>query len=101
MPSYKVKSKGFFGGVLYGPGSRRRVLDTESPFPSVDGKEDVPAWLEAIAVETPSQARARKSAETKARNEAKKQIEDDKELIAAASFLGEGESAKSGNVETL
>lgn len=95
MPSYKVISKGFFGGHLYDPAGKRRVLHTEKPFPSKDKKEQVPAWLEAIQGETAAQAKARKGAETKA---AKEHEESQKE-IADASFLGTGET--NSNVETL
>lgn len=99
MPSYKVKSKGFFAGKIYDPDGKRTVLHTEKPFPSKDKKEQVPSWLEAIKSETPAQAKARKAAETKAANAAKKKAEDDKKDIADASFLGEGESPS--QVETL
>jgi len=98
MPSYKVKSKGFFGGVLYDPQGKRPILNTDLPFSEVDGEEQVPGWLEAIPCETPAQARARKGAETKARNAAKKKAEADKKEIEGASFLG-GEA--SSTVETL
>lgn len=98
MPSYKVKSKGFFDGRMYDPAGKRRVLHTEKPFPSKDKKEQVPAWLEAIQGETAAQAKARKGAETKAANAAKKKAEDDNKDITEASFMASGESA---NVETL
>ena len=97
MPSYKVISKGFFGGHLYDPAGKRRVLHTEKPFPSKDKKEQVPAWLEAIQGETAAQAKARKTAETKAANAAKKEADEQQKDIAEASFLGETNS----NVETL
>lgn len=101
MPSYKVLQKGFYGGRQYDPAGKRPVLHTDKPFPSKDGKEQVPSWLEATAKpETPAQAKARKAAETKAANAAKKQAEQDKKDIAEASFMGEGESGQSA-VETL
>jgi membrane protein involved in colicin uptake len=110
MPSYKVISKGFFGGHLYDPAGKRRVLHTEKPFPSKDKKEQVPAWLEAIQGETAAQAKARKTAETKAAkarktaetkaaNAAKKEADEQQKDIAEASFLGAGET--NSNVETL
>tara|TARA_R110000787_G_C13443392_1_gene446707 strand:+ start:28553 stop:28852 length:300 start_codon:yes stop_codon:yes gene_type:complete len=99
MPSYKVISKGFFGGHLYDPAGKRRVLHTEKPFPSKDKKEQVPAWLEAIQGETAAQAKARKTAETKATNAAKKEADEQQKDIAEASFLGAGET--NSNVETL
>lgn len=99
MPSYKVISKGFFGGHLYDPAGKRRVLHTEKPFPSKDKKEQVPAWLEAIQGETAAQAKARKTAETKAANAAKKEADEQQKEIAEASFLGAGET--NSNVETL
>tara|TARA_R110002126_G_scaffold198829_2_gene346392 strand:+ start:756 stop:1061 length:306 start_codon:yes stop_codon:yes gene_type:complete len=101
MPSYKVISKGFHGGLLYDPEGKRRVLHTEKPFPSKDKKEKVPAWLEATKAETPAQAKARKAAETKAAKAAKKKNEEDNKDIAEASFLGDGETATSAAVETL
>lgn len=101
MPSYKVISRGFHGGLLYDPEGKRRVLHTEKPFLSKDKKEKVPAWLEAIKAETPAQASARKGAETKAANAAKKKAENDKKDINEASFMGEGEVATSTTVETL
>jgi len=102
MPSYKVKSKGFFDGKMYDPEGKRRVLHTEKPFPSKDKKEQVPAWLEAIKGETPAQASARKGAETKAANKAAKEHKEQQKEIADASFLGEGESVNTdSNVETL
>tara|TARA_R110000737_G_scaffold73663_1_gene102517 strand:+ start:2401 stop:2718 length:318 start_codon:yes stop_codon:yes gene_type:complete len=105
MPSYKVISKGFFSGHLYDPAGKRRVLHTEKPFPSKDKKEQVPAWLEAIQGETAAQAKARKTAETKAANAAnaaKKEADEQQKDIAEASFLGTGESGNTdSNVETL
>lgn len=101
MPSYKVLQKGFYGGRQYDPAGKRPVLHTDKPFPSKNGKEQVPSWLEATAKpETPAQAKARKAAETKAANAAKKQAEQDQKVIAEASFMGEGESGQSA-VETL
>ena len=99
MPSYKVKSKGFFDGKLYDPEGKRTVLHTEKPFPNRPKSkvEDVPSWLEAIKSETPAQASVRKGAETKAANAAKKKAEADKKDIAEASFLGE----TANTVETL
>jgi len=99
MPSYKVLSKGFHGGRLYDPEGKRQTLHTEKPFPSKDKKEQVPLWLEALKSETIAEARARKGAETKAANAAKKKNDEDNKEIADASFLGEGESTST--VETL
>lgn len=102
MPSYNVKSKGFFDGKMYDPEGKRRVLHTEKPFPSKDKKEQVPAWLEAIKGETAAQAKARKAAETKAANAAKKEAEEQQKEISDASFMGAGESVNTdSNVETL
>lgn len=100
MPSYKVLKQGFFGGKLYSPEGKRSVLHTEKPFPSKDKKEQVPSWLEAIKSETPAQAKARKTAETKATKAAAKKAEDDKKDIDEASFMGDGEST-ANPVETL
>lgn len=99
MPSYKVISKGFHGGHLYDPNGKRRVLHAEKPFPSKDKKEQIPEWLEAIQGETAAQAKARKGAETKAANAAKKEADEQQKEIAEASFMGEGETSNA--VETL
>lgn len=101
MPSYKVISKGFHNGMLYGPDGKRRVLHCDAPFPDVDGKEQVPAWLEALPVETPAQVKARKTSEAKAKKASKKKVEQDKKAIEGASFMDGGSSAKDGTVETL
>lgn len=101
MPSYKVVKKGFHGGRMYDPEGKRNMLHTETPFPSKDKKEQVPSWLEATETETAAQAAARKGAETRAANAAKKQAEEDQKAISEASFLGEGEAASNSAVETL
>lgn len=101
MPSYKVISKGFHGGRMYDPTGKRQTLHTEKPFPKKGNSEGVPAWLELIKAETPAQASARKGAETKAANIAKKKAEDDQKMIDEASFMGEGESVGTNAVETL
>ena len=102
MPSYKVISKGFHGGRMYDPDGKRKMLHTDNAFPLKNKVEQVPSWLEAVKGETPAQAKARKGAETKAANAAAKKAKDDRQEIADASFLGEGESVNAGsNVETL
>lgn len=98
MPSYKVLKKGFFHGKLYDPEGKRPVLHTEEPFPMKDKKEQVPSWLEPIESETPAQAKKRKAAESRAAKATANKAEADKQDIAAASFMGDGESS---NVETL
>ena len=40
---YKVRTKAFFGGVLYGPGTKRPVLTCDKPI-----KGTLPAHLELI-----------------------------------------------------
>ena len=47
MPSYKVIAKGFDGRV-YDPNGKRNVLHRDEPFPSKNGKEQVPSWLEPM-----------------------------------------------------
>lgn len=42
MPSYKVLSAGFFGGVYRSPGSKHDPVVTEKPL------NPVPRWLEEI-----------------------------------------------------
>lgn len=53
MPSYRVKSKGFYDGLMYDPEGKRGVLHTEEPFPMKDKKEQVPSWLEPMKSEAP------------------------------------------------
>lgn len=95
MPSYKVKEKGFFGGRIYDPEGKRRVLHTDKPFPSKNKKEQHPSWLEPIKAETAEQKAARE-AESEANA---KKVEQDKKDIVETSFIGGGE--KSAAVETL
>jgi len=99
MPSYKVIKKGFFHGKLYDPEGKRPMLHTDKAFPSKNKVEQVPSWLEAIKSETPAQAKARKTAETKAANAAAKKAKDDKKEIDSATFMGDGETVNP--VETL
>ncbi len=99
MPSYKVIAQGF-DGKMYDPDGPRNVLIRDEPFPKgKDGKEQVPSWLEAIAAETPAQAKKRKAAEKKREAAAAKKAAEDKAEIKGASFLGAGET--SSTVETL
>ena len=44
MPQYKVKSVGFYEGKLYDPEGKRKVLNTDKPFP----KGKIPSWVEPI-----------------------------------------------------
>lgn len=99
MPRYKVLIKGFFGGRLYDPEGKRRILHTEEPFPSKDKVEQVPKWLEALKSETSADAKSRKAADAKTAKTAKQKHKDDQKEISDASFLGEGENNKT--VETL
>ena len=45
MPSYQVKSQGFYHGRLYGPGTKRPVLTVENPFTAKSGKNPKPSWI--------------------------------------------------------
>jgi hypothetical protein len=73
MPSYKVKEKGFFGGVLREPGGKHDPVVTSKPL------KPVPSWLEEIK-STPAQQR-------KKTTKPKEKVED---------FMGDD-----GGVETL
>lgn len=109
MPSYKVKTPGFFNGEYYHPKGKRPVLHTDKPF----SKKDMPTWLVPLPKE---------SAAVKAKREAQKEsqavadtekVEQDKNDIANASteggavdasFLGKSsdQPGKTGSsVETL
>ena len=121
MPSYRVLKQGFFGGRLYDPKGKRRVLHTEEAF------KKVPSWLESIKTEAPAQSSQRKQAvsdgpsikvikldldalgveyksnDTKAvllelleTAKMANKVEEDKQLIAGASFMSD-----SPGVETL
>lgn len=92
MPSYKVKRMGFFDGRLYDPEGKRPVLHTDQEL------KPIPNWLEPIESETTAQAKKRKAAESRAAKAAVKKAEADKQDIATASFMGDGESS---NIETL
>jgi hypothetical protein len=101
MPSYKVIEKGFYGGRIYDPHGKRRVLHTDKPFPKKNNKEQVPSWLEPITnTETAAEKKKREAAEKKAAKAAADKAEQDQKDIADASFMGEGEKASSA-VETL
>lgn len=100
MPRYKVKEKGFFGGKLYDPDGKRKILHTEKPFPKKGNKEQVPSWLEVIKSETDAEKKKRVAAEKKAAKAAADKLKEDNKAITEASFMGEGEGASS-TVETL
>lgn len=124
MPSYKVLEKGFYGGRIYDPQGKRKVLHTDKPFPSEKGKEQVPSWLEAIeAKKQPQQKSTTDGGPTVAELkkeltalgvefkgnaskavlmdalESHKKVQQDRKDIDSASFLGEGESGSA--VQTL
>jgi len=44
MPKYRVKSPGFFGGVLREPGGKHDPVVTSKPIP----KKEMPSWLELV-----------------------------------------------------
>ena len=99
MPSYKVIEKGFYGGRIYDPNGKRRVLHTDKPFPKKNNKEQVPSWLEPLKSETAAEKKKREAAEKKDAKAAADKAEQDQKDIADASFMGEGEQAST--VETL
>lgn len=99
MPSYKVLKPGFFGGRLYDPEGKRRVLHTDKKFPMKGKVEQVPTWLEAIKTETAAQKASREASDLKAAEAAALKNEADQKEIADASFMGAGESVNT--VETL
>jgi len=125
MPSYKVLESGFYGGRMYAPDGKRPVLHTDKPFPSKDGKEQIPKWVERIGEKSVQQqaltnndvqsvkelkaeltelgvefkGNASKATLTELL-ESHKKTQQDRQDIAEASFMGEGEQASS-TVETL
>lgn len=99
MPSYQVLKTGFFNGRLYDPEGKRKILYTEKPFPKKGNKEQIPSWLKLMKSENAAQKKNREASETAAKKDAAKKAEDDRQEIADASFMGEGE--KSHSVETL
>eukprot|EP00919_Chromeraceae_sp_WS-2016_P071501 GHVR01169303.1.p2 GENE.GHVR01169303.1~~GHVR01169303.1.p2 ORF type:complete len:110 (-),score=22.55 GHVR01169303.1:473-802(-) len=109
MPRYKVLKKGFFGGKLYDPNGKRRVLHTAKPYPkSTKGlkkgqaaAEQVPSWLERLPDESPADEQKRRDEEEEAKRLEAEKLENDQKDIADASFMGEGESADANGVETL
>ena len=67
MPSYKAKSKGFYGGKLYGPSEKRQILRTEKKL------SPVPSWLEPIKeTRKPAAAAKKKVAKKKAAKKSSK-----------------------------
>lgn len=92
MPTYKVLEKGFHGARIYDPVGKRRKLHTDEPFPSKNGKEQVPSWLEAVEPETTANKKRRE----KAAKKAAEKIEQDQKDVMGASFITD-----SNAVETL
>lgn len=94
MPSYKVLTKGFHGGITYDPEGKRRVLHTDKPF------KKTPSWLQPLKAETASQKKKREADEAKTAKANVDKAGQDKADIDSASFMGGGESNDAG-VETL
>lgn len=94
MPSYKVIQKGYFGGKLYDPEGKRKVLKVEKPF----GKKDIPSWVEPIkdVKETAAEKKAREKSE---KEQAEKDAQNKRDVDAAVSF--QDKPSLSGPVETL
>ncbi|WP_461521166.1 hypothetical protein [Porticoccus sp.] len=92
MPSYKVTTPRFYGGKLYGPGTRRPILDTEEKF------KKLPEGLVLLKGETATQAKARRASEANSVKAAEKSRKADEVDVDSANFLG----ADGGSVvETL
>jgi hypothetical protein len=87
MPTYRVKSAGFYGGTMYDPDGKRKTLTVDLPF---NGKDrPFPSWVD----KKPISAKAAGKASGKAAGKAS----DD------PSFIGEDETTAQavGNVTTL
>lgn len=82
MPSYKVKSSGFYNGTFYSPNGKRSVLIVDKPFK----KGEVPSWLEPIKSETAAQAKSRKAAAAKQAETDKKDAEAKKKAVDSVTF---------------
>ncbi|MCK4518436.1 hypothetical protein KAT92_06670 [Candidatus Babeliales bacterium] len=96
MPRYKVIAPGFYDGKLYNPEGKRRVLNTDKPFTK---KNPMPSWLADTPKESEAVRKKREAQETSQAEADSAKAEQDKEDIADASFLGDGETGSS--VETI
>jgi len=102
MPSYKVKSPGFFGGKYYHPEGKRPVLFTDKPF----SKKTMPSWLAAMPKESAAVREKREAQEASQVSASAEKAEQDANDIAHASTEGDAAEAlfigKAGSsVETL
>lgn len=81
MPSYRVKEKGFFGGQMYDPKGKRRILHSDKPL------KPVPKWLDPIVDTSPKKSKRAEAAEAKAAKEAEEKAKADKVEVDAATFI--------------
>lgn len=86
MPSYRVKTPGFYDGTYYDPAGKRPVLNVDTAF------KKCPSWLEPIKGETPQQKAARTKAENKAKEEAEEKSKEDKKAVDSVTFVTSAEA---------
>ena len=55
MPQYRVVKKAFFGGKLYDPAGKRKVLTVDKPFT----EKEIPSWVEPIKEVAKAKSRAK------------------------------------------
>tara|TARA_R110000850_G_scaffold91270_2_gene193834 strand:+ start:6643 stop:6882 length:240 start_codon:yes stop_codon:yes gene_type:complete len=58
MPQYKVVSKAFFGGKLYDPVGKRKVLTVDKPFTD----KTLPSWLKPMVADAAPRAKKSRAA---------------------------------------
>jgi hypothetical protein len=80
MPSYTVISDGFFGGRIYSPTGKRKVLHVDEKF------NKCPSWLKPIKGETAAEKGARTKADNKAKAEAEELAKETKASVDAVTF---------------
>ncbi len=103
MPSYKVRSRGFFNGKLYDPEGKRPILFTDKPF----SKKSMPSWLTSMPKESAAVKAKREAQEVSQAEADTEKAEQDQNDIAHASTEGDAaetsfiDKATDGAVETL
>jgi hypothetical protein len=95
MPKYEVIEQGFWGGVMYSPTGKRKVLHADKPL------KPLPSWLKEVKPETAAEKKKRLAAEEVAKKADADKADQDRKDVDDMSFLGEGEAAATGAVETL
>lgn len=99
MPQYKVNAPGFYDSKLYDPEGKRPVLYVDKPFTK---KNPMPSWVSEMPKESAGLKKKREALEKAQVNLDAEKAEQDKEDIADASFMGEGEKVTpDNNVETI